>query len=942
MTLWAPNTSWTLKNDFCCLLLLCLAFPFVAQAQTDRIEARLTSPALIDTTPGKIVTASFLLSNHTASDQEFVEELLLPAGWQQIAPTPIPFSLKGKAQHVRLVAFAVPNACPSGRYHIKYIARSRTDHSLGDGGSFSVVVLPFSRLELVLEDKPQMVIAGEAYSVKVRLANRGNGANRFQLSLKSSPEYPVRPPGASILLPPNASTALVFQVTTDPALKKKLTHVLTFNATAEGLTNAELVSASESLGVEILPHVTGELDPYHRIPARLRFAAAQEDGKAAGAQAELSGAGPLSEDGKRHLSFLFRGPDLREQSIFAERDEYRLSYHAPAFDLHLGDRIYSLSPLTEEFGYGRGIGLDARKGAVGAGAFYMRSRWSAHEFEEAGVYVKQDFSPSFGLKANFLHKTGTQSLFTNNLLQNIFTLESRLTLGPVANATVEYGFSGGDRLSAGDHHAVRAKLTGQLGQRVNYALESVFAGPEFYGRFNDSRGTFGSLTFPIYKTLRGSFSGSHYDNNLDRNPHKSSLANREHFFRPGLLYTFPFGSELAAEYQHFRREDLLLPADYDSHERSARLILGHSFRQISLQYVLELGELDQHVPSEQTLPVERHTLSIHCRPTPRQSYSLFTTTGNNRYSTRGESSQSLGASAQWRIKDKVAASLHYSKGIQNAAVTREHDTAHASLGYTFPNRSIVALNGRWSRNSGIKNSESSVFLSYTIPFGLPVKKKTTVGTLKGKVFAAQPGGPMPLARVVLTVGDATAVTDRNGEFIFPALPPGLYALGIAQNSIGVENTTADPLPLMVEVKKARILTVEIRVVPAAHLSVRAARFAKPSEMVASALAATNATPPRTEPGEFNEAGPLEGVLVEISNPKEQFRQFTDRKGLVSFEHLRPGKWSLNVYDNNLPPHHYVEQSHLEVHLTPGENKELTARILPRVRRIQLIDQGVLK
>ena len=90
---------------------------------------------------------------------------------------------------------------------------------------------------------------------------------------------------------------------------------------------------------------------------------------------------------------------------------------------------------------------------------------------------------------------------------------------------------------------------------------------------------------------------------------------------------------------------------------------------------------------------------------------------------------------------------------------------------------------------------------------------------------------------------------------------------------------------------------------------------------------------------FEPLGGLAAGLVELTNGRQVLRQVTDRDGDVSFDDLRPGKWTMRVYDNNLPEHHVVETPEIEIEVEPGQTREALVRILPKRRPIRFIDGG---
>ena len=74
-------------------------------------------------------------------------------------------------------------------------------------------------------------------------------------------------------------------------------------------------------------------------------------------------------------------------------------------------------------------------------------------------------------------------------------------------------------------------------------------------------------------------------------------------------------------------------------------------------------------------------------------------------------------------------------------------------------------------------------------------------------------------------------------------------------------------------------------------------------------------------------------------PSETLRRLTDRRGRFIFEDVRPGKWTLKVYEAGLPEYHYLEQNTFTFELKPGGKEEVLVRVLPKVRRIEIIEEG---
>ena len=175
---------------------------------------------------------------------------------------------------------------------------------------------------------------------------------------------------------------------------------------------------------------------------------------------------------------------------------------------------------------------------------------------------------------------------------------------------------------------------------------------------------------------------------------------------------------------------------------------------------------------------------------------------------------------------------------------------------------------------------------------------------------------------IVTDGAAYAVTDSNGEFKFPALKPGDHELRVQRDSLGDGRIAEDPAPVEVKVLPAGSTSVKLPVVRAGAASVK---------LVIS----------KSKGNSWQESGGLEAGLVELTNGVETLRQETDRLGATTFENLRPGKWTLRIYDNGLPAFYYVEKPKMTIEVKAARVAQVTVRVIEKVRAVQMIDVGSL-
>jgi hypothetical protein len=393
-----------LRNAIVLFVSLCILISASARSEERAVQVNPAGADTLQTKPRQIVTAAFQVANVGKQRREYLAHVELPRGWQLVTQES-PFQLAPGETDLRLVTFFPPSTAPADTYRITYSVEDRAAPSIRDSRAITVVVLPVAGLKASLLQAPQYVVAGEEYEATFQIINEGNSPSTVAVKVESSDEFPVKVDAEPVQLGPGDSARLTASVKTDPEIRRELSHRLRFTATAPGPEDQE-VSASARSFVDVIPKVTGVEDPFHRLPvmARLRGLTESNQRDEQGLQAEVAGSGTLDEEGTKHIDFLFRGPDLEKKSFLGERDEYRLSYETEKYGIHLGDRPYSLSPLTESFEYGRGVEGNLNLGKVGLGAYRQESRWLDPKEEQTAAHVNYRVHENYQFGLNYLKK----------------------------------------------------------------------------------------------------------------------------------------------------------------------------------------------------------------------------------------------------------------------------------------------------------------------------------------------------------------------------------------------------------------------------------------------------------------------------------------------------------------------------------------------------------
>jgi hypothetical protein len=237
--------------------------------------------------------------------------------------------------------------------------------------------------------------------------------------------------------------------------------------------------------------------------------------------------------------------------------------------------------------------------------------------------------------------------------------------------------------------------------------------------------------------------------------------------------------------------------------------------------------------------------------------------------------------------------------------------------------------------------QSVFMLSYNIPLDIPVSRRKSVGVLKGRVLDANKPEKPPIPNVRLLANAVNAISNSNGEFIFPSLPPGTYSLKVSQDSLGQNRVVSEKLPLTVEIKGGEATVKNLAIVTSARIKGHLNIYDFEKEQMETDRESDIFRKTEKEQ-KLVKRGGWEGALVEISDGKETRRQVTDEKGGFAFFDMRPGTWTLKIYDYDIPDLHRLEKDAYVLSLSPGDEKELDVSILPRKRVIKIIDNGEVK
>jgi len=934
------SRSWTCGSRRLLLVAPCLLalLPCLSlgQGKGAGIEVRAVSPVLQNSSPGTIVSLSFRVTNQTQEGHELTQSLDLPDGWRLIAP-PTSFALRPGEATARVTAFSIPRDTPEGEYEVTFSAHSQRDYAVQDSDAVRLIVPAVTQFALLVEQRPDQVVAGDTYQATIRAVNQGNARVDVRLAVKTEDGYPAELDGSEISLLPRGSHLITLSVKTDARETHARQHVVQIAARVTRRDGSELESRA-TIVVAIISRRVQEPDLRHRIPGWLTLRAVGQGGKV-GLQAEVSGSGTTDEAGRRQIDFLLRGPDAVDYGVFGLRDEYWLSYRTPSFDVQLGDQGYGLSRLTGYYEYGRGAGFSARPSTdVELGAYRLGTRWEQPARSQTGAYVGTKVGSRARVRLNYLRTRQDPSAGQASFADSLLSVEARVRPSESISVSAEVGTSTTTRSNVANDVGYRVDVTGRIGAKTRYFLSKTYAGPDYPGYYSDADYTIASISFPVGPRVQGVASYQTSRQNLAQRP-SASGAPEERLYRTGLEYRFPSDWYLSAGYDGFGRRDLLAPAQSAFQERALRLGVGRSTERYDFRVETRVArQTDAGVGPAAYVPYFIWHGSY--RPNERLDLDLWGTAAGG---AAHPSSRllgfggSVGIGATWTPRESTTISAFYRR---DTGMTANHQI-DLRASYTLNHGQSWTLQARRGTAPWARGRDTSYVVAYSVPFDLPVGRKKTVGAITGRIHDGQDDGGPGIADVVVRLGGAVTATGPKGEFAFADLAPGTYSLTVDPGSVAPGRVVAERIPIVVEVHGGRKTRIELTVVEGARLSgtVRLLPASPPTNGGA-------APGPRNgfavgDPFHAEDGGPARGlpeILIEISNGAEVLRRVTDSDGAFAFEGLRAGKWHLTVYEQNVPSFHDLDMHETDIVLGPGEAARIDITAVPRARQLHPIGE----
>lgn len=891
---------WCKLSIFCLIVI----FPVVLSAQQGDFEIRLVNDSSIIHHPGVSSNIAIKLVNNTNFNQQVSLKIDIPKGWKCFSGLKA-IQIPASQSTIKILSFSIPGNVLAANYSIHIEAFDSLERQIA-GLSLPVTIKPKFELKIEMMSAPEYVFAGDTFSVQFMVQNLSNSKAEIETILKGTGNDEKM----SFLLNPDSS---VFITRSMRAEKGFLSYIQKNISLTASLVNMPEVRASTNHFFKLIPSGGVKYDPYNRFPVEFStlFVTDNPGGERLYAlMVDVKGHGFLDEKNTKTINFHLQGPDRRGKPLYGIYDEYWIEYLTPKSKYLLGDNNYSLSYLTEYSRYGRGAKTEHSFGYFTVGSFITFPRFFPNIKREIAVYAGYSQSKKLLLNVGYLNK-----LSNTNEVSHLMTFNG--TGAPVkwVNLVWEYAIG-----SYGNQYkqAIKTELNLNF-KSVHLAYNYTMAEKNFPGYFTDTRYMQANASVRLSKKISvgANYSNNHQNAALDTLYGSAPFSKSAYF---SVNYQFVKNGGLSASYNFRDRQDRMEPMKFDYNENSMRLSLYKHFSKFGCDLMGEYGNTENLLmPEEKRLnAMYQGRLTMNYRISDKFNLNGYVNyQESNRYLVNDDKNWIYGTSINAMFTKKMSLSVNYQSSYSVEEYYQDRSILDGRMRYMPNKNNRIELSSRYNLTKNSMDVKQLAFEArFVHTFNVPVSKKKNIGRLTGRVINK---GVSTVEGIVISIGTSQAVTDKNGNYSFPMLPAGEYYLMIDYTKAGVFTIPEFPGPYRVEIMPGIENRFDIALTQSGNITGEISIVKD------------------VDDGNKNYAAireQLGKLLVEAKCGNEVYRIFTKNDGTFSFESLRPGEWTVKVYENNIPSEYELATGSIKLNLKSGQSEQVKVEIKEKRRAIK--------
>ena len=894
------------------LFIIILLFPVItfSQNQSERLISKKDSLM-----PGMSTSIPFTLENNSAENK--IYDISATTSSPHITPILAKgeFKINAHQTSVYLAPVRIAGETAQGNYTITLQITDR-ESGISLVKNSTITISASRKISLTALNSPEFIRAGETIRSSFLLKNNGNITENIVLGSRNG----IVDDDHLLTLGPNESKVITVHKVTSPDLPQN--EFQNLNLSVYSKDNPK-ETQDVYVSTQVISIKPSESDIYHRLPivASLSFIGMKNMGiYKDGFQGEIYGKGSLDKDNKNQIEFHAATHSPIELNTFTQYEEYFVNYKRDKLFIHLGDKTYSSSYLTEFARYGRGAEIRYDFNKVSLGAFYNRPRFFRDIKDELNIYSTFKIRKESEITAGYLYKTPMkeEGNFRNIQLDSEAHLpytKGKFKISKNIILSGEFSYSN-TKKAEGTAYMAQADINFD---KINGSLIYMKASPEFAGYFTNTSTVSGYVQYKLSKKINVFANYIQDAKNFQRDTLFLAAPYRK-YFQYGVQYKYlPSGSIMVNNgYQKY--QDRLEPKQFDYYERFFRITVDQRIGIFQININGQFGKTDNYLTGfNGNSSLYTANLSIEKFRTLFSIYGSYGST--SRYQLQNQKQLYYGARVFSRFTDKTSLSIFY----QNNYIPEEYfkDRNLFELIYhqqLFPGNSLD-FSGRYSLQRGEIGDKDFIFsMRYTWSPNIPVQKTAEYTSLSGNISNL---GIKKTEGIRLMLGSYLSVTDKEGNYMFKNVIPGNYFLEIDRSTTEINDIPTVVFPAALSLlNKENIFNFGITTAANIQGHIHLAENLEKDQTDIETL--QNKTGKKER----------ESIIIEAISNDQTFRKICFIDEDFDFTYLRPGDWSLKLYRNGLDKLYKILTDKFQFTLKSGEIKKINVQIVKQKREIK--------
>ncbi|WP_177761956.1 hypothetical protein [Flavobacterium sp. I3-2] len=846
--------------------------------------------------PSNVHTLVFRITNPLQSEILLTPSIKIPENWT-LSTKFTSINLAANETKICLITIQIPSFASTGSHDFDLSFINQNEYVLFSKTYF-LDIKQIKKVTLAPVEISDYVKAGDTIKGSFVLRNEGNEMEEIFIEPTKGTfllqENPI------VLLPGKSIIINTFQPTDSKQPKPSIEITKLIASSANDLQKT--VFATQR--TDVIPLFQVNEDVWLRFPIKISgtFLGAQRfNGFETGFQGEIHAKGSLNEKNSNFLEFKAVGPDRFSLTTFSQYEEYFVNYESQNFYVHLGDKVFTSSLLTEFFRFGRGVEIKKKFNKFEVGGFYNKPRFNQNISDEINVYSKVNFNPNTHLRFGYLLKRNEMRDETH-----LYFISGKGKLFKKVEIESEYALSNSQNANRNAFQIQASAYFNKLSVNMNY----VYSAPQFSGYYSNSEFYTANLNYQIFSKLNLSMNYQKDARNFERDTLYGVAPFRENF-QMGLRYNYIKKGTISLFSGVQEYEDRMKIKQFFYNENFYRVELFQEINRFTINLQSFFGKTTNFLINSSG----KSTLYTANVGYVKNSFSVNLNAGYSildRYETKGEKMFLFGGRLNAFISNKWETSLFY----QNTYY-REDNFADRNLFETFVNHKLtskqqVHLIARYAlaRNQ-IQNNDFSFSLKYILNINAPFKKIKEYGTLEGNISNL---GNSKIEGIRILLGTYIAITDAKGYFIFKDVNPDDYFLEMDYSTLNINDITEVSLPMKISISEGKNY-FDFGITQAAKIK-----------------GSINLETTNEDQGQ--------SIIVELTSETETYRKICDITKPFDFTYLKPGDWTLKIYRNGLDKKFIILTDNLNFTLHPNEEKEIEIKISKKEKEVQFLQQSM--